>query len=117
MAQPTGPPDREEQIREIIKERERFLRLVWRRGALGKAYVMMFLFALSAPFVFDLFVILFVWLSIWPYANTVTEQVAALALVFAALHAIAFAVRAWAGELWELAFLNRPPRRKRKKAG
>ena len=105
----------EDEARKYLHERERFTTKVWRKGRIGKVFVILFVLALAAPFTFDLIVVVYVLFFILPSAVGVTEHIAALALIFAALHAIALAAQRWAAQLWEYAFLMRPKKHKIKK--
>ncbi len=109
------PESREERFEAEWNERQRFLRRTWKRGRIGKAFVIFYLVGLATPFFFDVVVIFGVWFFLWPRATSVTEQVAALAIIFAALHAIGLGVQRWAVQLWEFAYLMRPRRGRRKK--
>lgn len=91
----------EAQARAILQRQEDFMQAVWDRGGIGKLFVVLFYLALLAPFVFDLVLVVVLIFLVLPSALTVTEKVAILALVFAALHAIALSAQRFAAQMWQ----------------
>ena len=108
-------PSNEERVRVQFQERERFFERVWNSGAGGKAFVIIVLLVIAAPFMFELFAIFAVWAWLWPATVTVTEKLATLSFLFIVLNVVALQVSRWAGLLWEYAYVMRPSRWRRKR--
>ena len=96
---------------------EHFSQRVWESGFGGKVFFVLVVLAFSAPFIFDTFAVVAVWLWVWPGVTTVAEKLAVLSFLFVVLNAVASSASRQGQLLWRYAFFMRPKRWRKKRKG